>query len=32
MSKGVGAGVGFIEGLGGSWLGRKLEDKAENTG
>lgn len=31
MSKGLGADTGFIEGLSGSWLGRRVEDKAENT-
>lgn len=31
MSKVLGAGTGFIEELSGSWLGRRIEDKAENT-
>lgn len=31
MSKGLGAGTGLTEGLSGSWSGRRVEDKAENT-
>ena len=32
VSRGLGAGAGFHEGLGSSWLGRRVEHKAENTG
>lgn len=32
VSKGLGAGTGFVEKLGGSWLGRQVEDKVENIG
>lgn len=32
ISQGLRAGTGFVEGVGGSWLGRRVEDEAENVG
>lgn len=32
ISQGLRAGTGFVEGVGGSWLGRRVEDEAENAG
>lgn len=32
ISQGLEAGTDFVEGVGGSWLGRRVEDEAENVG